>query len=63
VSKRTDALAAHVASLVASPSAWSAASAGVRQLARMDAAAAVVRACEAEIRPAAPSAERDSRAP
>lgn len=58
-----DALAAHVASLIASPSAWSAASAGVRRLARMDAAAAVVRACEAEIIPAAPSAERDSRAP
>jgi UDP-N-acetylglucosamine--N-acetylmuramyl-(pentapeptide) pyrophosphoryl-undecaprenol N-acetylglucosamine transferase len=58
-----DALAAHVASLIASPSAWSAASAGVRRLARIDAAAAVIRACEAEIRPAAPSAERGSRAP
>jgi UDP-N-acetylglucosamine--N-acetylmuramyl-(pentapeptide) pyrophosphoryl-undecaprenol N-acetylglucosamine transferase len=57
-----DALAAHVASLISSPSAWSVASGGVRRLARIDAAAAVVRACEAEIRRGVPSAEHDSRA-
>jgi UDP-N-acetylglucosamine--N-acetylmuramyl-(pentapeptide) pyrophosphoryl-undecaprenol N-acetylglucosamine transferase len=58
-----DALAAHVASLIASPSAWSAASAGVRRLARMDAAPAVVRTCEAEIDSAAPCKTGDGRAP
>jgi len=58
-----DGLAAHVASLIASSAAWSEASAGVRRLARTDAAAAVVRACEAVIRTPSPSAARGSRAP
>jgi UDP-N-acetylglucosamine--N-acetylmuramyl-(pentapeptide) pyrophosphoryl-undecaprenol N-acetylglucosamine transferase len=58
-----DALAAHVASLITSSAAWSEASAGVRRLARTDAAAAVVRACEALIRRPSPSAARGSRAP
>ena len=42
-----EALAAHVATLIASPLAWAAASAGVRRVAAPDAAAAAVRACEA----------------
>ena len=41
-----EALAAHVATLIASPAAWAAASAGVRRVAAPDAAGAVVRACE-----------------
>jgi UDP-N-acetylglucosamine--N-acetylmuramyl-(pentapeptide) pyrophosphoryl-undecaprenol N-acetylglucosamine transferase len=58
-----DALAAHVASMIGSSAALSDASAGVRRLARTDAAAAVVGACEAVIRARPASAARGSRAP
>jgi UDP-N-acetylglucosamine--N-acetylmuramyl-(pentapeptide) pyrophosphoryl-undecaprenol N-acetylglucosamine transferase len=58
-----DALADHVVSLIASSAAWSEASGGMRRVARADAAAAVVRACETLIRPASLSAARGSRAP
>lgn len=57
-----EALAAYVASLITSPQAWSAASAGVKRLARTDAAAAIVHACEAAIRSGAASAAPDTRA-
>lgn len=53
-----DERAAWLVSLLASPKAWRAASAGIRRLVRVDAAAAVIRACEVIFRARASGGNR-----